>query len=137
MTEYFKAFVFIPDIETTLDFTPEFFHKFKNLIGVIDCTEVFIETPKDLDLQKATWREYKHHKTVKLLVCKAPNSSVLFFSGGFIGHISDEILSRESWFLDESQPHTPIMIDRGNISNMIFIVNRKMWCLADDTFRSD
>ena len=55
MAEYFKAFVFIPNLETVLASSPDRFRCFKNLIGIIDCTEVFIETPKSLELQSATW----------------------------------------------------------------------------------
>ena len=57
MTEYFKAFVFIPNLETVLATSPDCFRCFKNLIGVIDCTEVFIETPKSLELQSAALSE--------------------------------------------------------------------------------
>ena len=57
MAEYFKAFVFIPNLETVLATSPDRFRCFKNLIGIIDCTEVFIETPKSLESQSATWSE--------------------------------------------------------------------------------
>ena len=46
MAEYFKAFVFIPNLKTVLATSLDRFWYFKNLIGIIDCTEVFIETPK-------------------------------------------------------------------------------------------
>ena len=52
MTEYFKAFVFIPDLKTVLAPSPDRFWCFKNLIGIIDCREVFIETPKSLELHR-------------------------------------------------------------------------------------
>ena len=80
MVEYFKAFFYIPNLETVLATSPDWFRCFKNLIGIIDCTEVFIETPKSLELQRATWSEYKHHNTVKFVVCVAPNSSVIYVS---------------------------------------------------------
>ena len=57
MAEYFRSFVFIPDIETILATTPKRYRHFKNLIGIIDCSEIFIETPKKLELQSATWSE--------------------------------------------------------------------------------
>ena len=49
MAEYFKVFVFIPDLEVILATTPDHFRQFNNL-GIIDCSEVFIETPKNLEL---------------------------------------------------------------------------------------
>ena len=113
MVEYFKAFVFIPNLETVLATSPDRFRCFKNLIGIIDCTEVFVETPKSLELQSATWSEYKHHNTVKFLVCVAPNSSVIYVSEGYTGRISDKALTKESGFLDEIPPFCSIMADKG------------------------
>ena len=51
---YFKAFVFIPNLETVLAPATDRFRCFKSLIGIIDCTDVFIETPESLELQKHT-----------------------------------------------------------------------------------
>ena len=61
MAQYLKSFVFMPDIENVLATTPQRFRQFKNLICIIDCSEIFTETPKDLELQSATWPEYKQH----------------------------------------------------------------------------
>ena len=44
----------IPDIETVLATSPKRYKSFSNLIGIIDCSEIFIETPKNLELQSAT-----------------------------------------------------------------------------------
>ena len=33
------------------------------LRAIIDCSEIFLETPKDPKLQCATWSDYKHHNT--------------------------------------------------------------------------
>ena len=60
MAEYFKAFAFILNIETVLARSADRFRCLKNLIGIIDCTEVFTETPKSLELQSATWSELVH-----------------------------------------------------------------------------
>ena len=101
MAEYFKAFVFIPDLEVILATTPDRFCQFKNLVGTVDYSEVFIETPKNLELQSATWSEYKHHNTIKCLVCVAPNSSIIYISECYIGHISDKALTKVSSFSNE------------------------------------
>ena len=63
------------------------------MIGIIDCTEVFIATPKSLELQSATWSEYKPHNTVKFLVCVAPNPSVIYVSEGYTDSVSDKPLT--------------------------------------------
>ena len=39
---------------------------------ITDCSEVFIERPKKLDAQAATWSDYKSHNTIKLLIDISP-----------------------------------------------------------------
>ena len=113
MAEYFKAFVFIPDLKVILATNPDRFPQFKNLVGVTDCSKVFIETPKNLQLQSATWSEYKHQNTIKILVCVAPNLSIIYISECYTGHISDKALTKESGFLDGLPSYSSIMADKG------------------------
>ena len=49
MAEYFNAFDFIPDLEVILATIPDCCRQFKNLVGIIDCSEAFTETPKNLN----------------------------------------------------------------------------------------
>jgi len=43
---------------------PKMFHeKYRHARCIIDCTEVYIERPKSLDEQAATWSDYKKHNT--------------------------------------------------------------------------
>ena len=37
-----------------------------------------MEAPKNLELQSATWLEYKHHNTLKFLVFVAADSVITF-----------------------------------------------------------
>ena len=113
MAEYFKAFVFIPNLDTVLATYPDRLRCFKNLLGITGCTEVFNETPKSLELQSTTWSEYKHHNTVKFLVCVAPNSHFIYVSEGYRGRRSDKSLTKDSVFLDEIAPFCSIMADKG------------------------
>ena len=109
MAEYFKKFVFIPNLETVLAKSANSSRCFKNLADIINCTEVFFETPKSLEVQSASWSEYKHHNTVKCLVCVALNSSVIYVSEGYTGQISDKALAKHSGFLDEIPPFCSTM----------------------------
>ena len=97
MAEYFLSFVFIPNIETILATTPKRYRHFQNLIEVIDCSEIFIETPKNLELQSPTRSEYKHHNTLKFLVCVAPNSAITFVPKAYTGTISDKEITLKSF----------------------------------------
>lgn len=49
---------------------------FPNTRVIIDCTEMFIETTSSLEIQACFYRDYKHHCTVKYLVCITPNGGV-------------------------------------------------------------
>uniref|UniRef100_A0A8C6WRK7 THAP-type domain-containing protein n=1 Tax=Neogobius melanostomus TaxID=47308 RepID=A0A8C6WRK7_9GOBI len=46
---------------------------------ILDCTEVFIQRPRNLELQALTWSDYKKHNTIKCLVGIAPNGLVTFY----------------------------------------------------------
>lgn len=85
---------------------------------IIDCFEIFIETPKSLDLQKITWSEYKHHNTVKILIACTPNSYVSFLSLSYPGSVSDKKIVKDSNFLESVPRYSYIMADNGfNIDN--------------------
>ena len=47
---------------------PNSFSKYPGTRVIIDCTEFFIEKISFPSAQKATWSDYKHHNTVKLLI---------------------------------------------------------------------
>ena len=47
---------------------PNSFSKYPRTRVIIDCTEFFIEKPSSPSARKATWSDYIHHNTVKLLV---------------------------------------------------------------------
>ena len=74
--------------------------KYKNLRCTIDCTEIFIEKPRNLHNQALTWSEYKRHNTVKVLVAIAPNGHISFLSDAWGGRATDVHITRESGFLN-------------------------------------
>lgn len=108
-----KPLVYIPDEETLIGSKPERFRKLPDLHSIIDCTELFIETQKDLYLQSSTWSDYKHHNTVKLLVACAPNSSMVYISPSYTGRISDKALTLDCGYLDMVPANSMIMADKG------------------------
>ena len=60
MVFYFQSFIYMPEIGK-INVTFSCFHQYQNLIGIIDFSEVFIETPKDLKLKSAERSHYKHY----------------------------------------------------------------------------
>ena len=114
-----NSIIYLPaDEEKIWNSTPQRFRKFLRLNGIIDCTEVFIETPKSLELQRATWSEYKHHNTIKFLISVLPNSAISFISEPYTGGISDKAIVNCTKFLETLPAHCSLMTDKGfsNIS---------------------
>lgn len=105
----------IPDLETVLATKPARYRgrDLTNLVAIVDCTELFIETPQDLATQAATWSDYKHHNTLKILVGVCPNSYICYVSAVYEGRISDTELTKDSGFLEKLPPHTSLMADKG------------------------
>ena len=64
MDSILGALVFWTDKEQILATKPQRYRH--QIVSIIDCSEVFIETPKNLDLQFATWSDYKHHNTSRV-----------------------------------------------------------------------
>ena len=80
---------------------------------ILDCTDIFIETPSDLDVAAQCWSDYKHHHTIKVLVGITPNGAVSFLSDVYGGRASDLFIVNNSGFVNFLQPHDPVMVDRG------------------------
>lgn len=95
---------------------PEAFkERFPDIYTILDASEVFIETPCDLQYQSSTWSNYKHHNTAKFIVACTPNSAISFVSPLYMGSISDVELTRVSGFIESlsGKAGVSIMADRG------------------------
>ena len=80
---------------------------------IIDCTEIFIETPSSLDNQAMCWSEYKYHCTIKCLIGISPTGLISYVSKGYGGRASDKYIVEDSGFLQLIEPYDQIMADRG------------------------
>ena len=56
---------------------------------IIDCTEVYLETPSSLEVQANLWSDYKHHCTTNFLVAITPNGAISWISSTYGGRTSD------------------------------------------------
>jgi len=114
----FMKTITIPSSEQTKITNPSRFQCFPTLKSIIDCFELFIETPKDLQLQKLTFSNYKHHNTLNFFLACAANSQITDVSKAYPGSISDKQLTLAHGFLDKHYPGDLIMADRGfNLHN--------------------
>ena len=71
----------MPSIDQVWATIPTAFkEKFPAIFAIIDGSEVFIETPSDLQMQSSAWSQHKHHNTAKFLVAYNPNGAICFIS---------------------------------------------------------
>ena len=80
---------------------------------IIDCSEIYVQTPRALDAQRSTYSSYKSHNTFKFLLGIAPSGQVTFLSELYVGSISDREIVKRSGFLKKVEWKDNIMADRG------------------------
>ena len=80
---------------------------------IIDCSEVFIERPKKLDTQAATWSDYKSHNTIKFLIGISTAGFITFFSDTYDGRANHKFICGNSGFFDCLDSCDEVMVDRG------------------------
>ena len=91
----------------------QFKKKYPDTRVIIDCTELFTETPSSLPVQKATYSYYKHHNTLKGLIGVSPTGVVTFISDLYTGSVTDKELTRLCGLLDMLEPGDSVMADKG------------------------
>jgi hypothetical protein len=87
--------------------------KYPNTRVIIDCTEIFVQRPKNPSAQSKTWSSYKTHNTYKALVGITPNGSFSFISDFWSGNVSDRKITEESGIIDKLEKGDHVMADRG------------------------
>ena len=72
----------MPAVEQVAGTLPPSFHGcFQNTYVLIDCSEIFLETPSDLHMQLSTSSSYKHHNTATFLIaCTPTGCSIIYLS---------------------------------------------------------
>ena len=80
---------------------------------VIDCTEFFIQRPRNKEEQYRTYSQYKSHNTFKCLVGVNPNGAFTFISDFWSGNVSDRALTEQCGLLEMLDPDDQVMADRG------------------------
>ncbi len=79
---------------------------------IIDCTELFIETPSQPRSQSATFSTYKNHNAGKGLIGISPKGDLTFVSELYAGNTSDKQLTNDCGIMKLLEPGDEIMADR-------------------------
>ena len=91
-----------PDHGTIRTHLPRSFKKnFKDCVCIIDCSEIFIERPKNLTARAHTWSNYEHNNTSKYLIGITLAGVISFLSLGWGGRVSDKQITKESGFINK------------------------------------
>ena len=65
---------------------------------MIDCTEIYIERPLNLQARAQTWYNYKNTNTIKYLIAIAPVGAVSILSREWGGRVYDKEVTMHSGF---------------------------------------
>ena len=82
------------------------------MVSIIDCSEIFIERPKNLTA-RAYKLYYKHNNTAKYLIGITPSGAVMLLPTGWVGRVSDKLISIDSGFFKNISMDDCILADRG------------------------
>ncbi|XP_066268877.1 uncharacterized protein [Branchiostoma lanceolatum] len=114
LASHLKPLIFWPAKEAILQhMPPDLGKKYPQLRCTIDCTEIFMQKPRRLELQQLTWSDYKKHNTAKYLIGITPNGTISFLSEGYGGRSSNKTITKDSGFLELVDPGDVILADRG------------------------
>lgn len=92
---------------------PVFKSHYPDLVSVIDCTEIQMESPSSLDKRSLCYSSYKSRTTMKALIGITPNGVVSFCSDLYCGSVSDPEIVRKSGYLTHLHKGDLVMADKG------------------------
>lgn len=103
---------------------PECFEGFENVRVILDCTEIFIQTPDDYCCQLQAYTYYKGDTTIKIMIGITPAGSCSYVSPAYGGRASDTEVFKQSNLINLLEPDDAIMVDRGYLIDEICAANR-------------
>jgi len=115
MYQYLQSLVFLPSLSMLQKQTPSCFKNFKDTRIILDCTEIFIQTPSSLENKSVTYSNYKSHNKFKVLIGISVTGALVFVSKLWGGSASDVKITRDSSLLAMLDKGDAVMVDKGFI----------------------
>ncbi|KAF3834173.1 hypothetical protein F7725_025377 [Dissostichus mawsoni] len=103
----------VPSREKHKTSLPSSFRHIQNFRMIVDCTDIKIAIPKQMDIQKETYSAYRGMHSFKLLLGVAPNAVITYCSKLYPGSTSDKEIIRDSGVLQHFKPGDLILADKG------------------------
>ncbi|XP_037529650.1 uncharacterized protein LOC119406933 [Rhipicephalus sanguineus] len=106
--------VYWPSKEAVVDNLTVHFKKYTSVRAVLDCTEIPLQRPRDLESQLLTYSWYKGTYTGKVLICETPGGHISYISQVYGGRASDSFITKESKIMEKFLPSIDsVMVDKG------------------------
>lgn len=91
--QVFRKYLVWPSAEQSKKTLPDTYpSKYADTRVILDCIEFFINKPQNCSGQAATYSQYKHHNTVKVLIGISPVGLITFVSKPYGGNSSDRFI---------------------------------------------
>lgn len=103
----------VPSREKNQTCMPSSFLPFQNCRMILDCTDIKIAIPKQMDTQKETYSAYHGMHSFKVLIGVAPNAVITYCSKLYPGSVSDKEIVLDSGVLNHFKPGDLILADKG------------------------
>lgn len=116
MYEHLKILETWPDRNVIKDNMPDSFkRRYPNCRVIIDCTEIYTETPQSVSNKGRMYSDYKSHMTWRVLIGISPNGVTTHLSDLWTGSTSDKQVhvTKLSKLIEKCEPGDAIMGDKG------------------------
>ncbi|XP_062567145.1 uncharacterized protein LOC134229407 [Saccostrea cucullata] len=114
MYEHLDFLVAWPERNVIKENMPDSFkRRYPNCRVIIDCTEIYTETPQSLSNKGRMYSDYKSHMTWKVLIGISPSGVITHVSDLWTGSTSDKQITKLSKLIEKCEPGDAIMGDKG------------------------